>query len=138
MLAFTGYATFQPAEDSELAAALAAGYGFVSFSDLAEGARALKEMNGRYIGNRPCKLKKSHWQDRTPQELMKVSHKRIAALQARYTALASTSAKHSSGCPGRQEESQALQHRGTQGKACRGAAQVTLSWPCSPLPPLTH
>ena len=81
MLAFAGLATFQLGEDTELTAALAAGYGFVSFSDLAEGARALKEMNGRYIGNRPCKLKKSHWQDRTPQELMKVSH-RSAALQA--------------------------------------------------------
>ena len=88
MLAFAGFATCQLAEDTELA--LAAGFGFVSFSDLAEGARALKEMNGRYIGNRPCKLRKSHWQDRTPQELMKVSH-RSAALQAHYTALASIS-----------------------------------------------
>ena len=38
-----------------------AGYGFVSFSDAIEGARALREMNGRYIGNRPCKLSKSTW-----------------------------------------------------------------------------
>jgi len=37
------------------------GYGFVSFGDNLEGAKALKEMNGRYVGNRPCKLSKSTW-----------------------------------------------------------------------------
>jgi RNA recognition motif-containing protein len=40
------------------------GYGFVSFGDLASMVRALKEMDGKYIGNRPCKLKKSTWQAR--------------------------------------------------------------------------
>ena len=40
------------------------GYGFVSFNDHIEGARALREMNGKYIGNRPCKLSKSNWQVR--------------------------------------------------------------------------
>eukprot|EP00891_Asterochloris_glomerata_P004548 jgi/Astpho2/4548/gw1.00067.529.1_t len=63
--AFNSYATMQRAcivKDKRTNKSK--GYGFVSFSDLAEGARALKEMNGRYIGNRPCKLKKSHWQDR--------------------------------------------------------------------------
>ena len=40
------------------------GYGFVSFADSADMVRALKEMNGRYIGNRPCKLRKSTWQER--------------------------------------------------------------------------
>ena len=34
-------------------------YGFVSFTDHGEGAKALKAMNGKYIGNRPCQLKKS-------------------------------------------------------------------------------
>ena len=111
LLAVAGFAIFQLADRTlSLLLPFAAGYGFVSFSDLAEGARALKEMNGRYIGNRPCKLKKSHWQDRTPQELMKVSHRRPAALQANDTALASTFAEHSSDCPGCQEKSQALQH----------------------------
>jgi len=27
-------------------------------------AQAMREMNGKYIGNRPCKLKKSSWEDR--------------------------------------------------------------------------
>lgn len=35
------------------------GYGFVSFLDPREGVRALKEMNGKYIGSRICKLTKS-------------------------------------------------------------------------------
>lgn len=37
----------------------AKGYGFVSFMDQTEGIKALKQMNGKYIGNRPCQLKKS-------------------------------------------------------------------------------
>ena len=40
------------------------GYGFISFTDPMDFAKALKEMNGKYIGNRPCKLTKSSWKDR--------------------------------------------------------------------------
>jgi RNA recognition motif-containing protein len=40
------------------------GFGFVSFLDSADFARALKEMQGKYIGNRPCKLSKSSWDER--------------------------------------------------------------------------
>jgi len=40
------------------------GFGFVSFLDPHEFVKALKEMNGKYIGGRPCKLTKSRWQDR--------------------------------------------------------------------------
>lgn len=52
-----------------------AGYGFVSFSDAVEGAKALREMNGKYIGNRPCKLRKSSWQERTPENAHKGKRK---------------------------------------------------------------
>ncbi|KAH9294961.1 hypothetical protein KI387_038549, partial [Taxus chinensis] len=41
------------------------GYGFVSFSTPSELALALKEMNGKYVGNRPIKLRKSNWKERT-------------------------------------------------------------------------
>jgi len=41
------------------------GYGFVSFLDSQDMIRALKEMNGRYICNRPCKLTRSRWKDRS-------------------------------------------------------------------------
>ncbi|GAX77357.1 hypothetical protein CEUSTIGMA_g4803.t1 [Chlamydomonas eustigma] len=40
------------------------GFGFVSFLDSADFAKALKEMQGKYIGNRPCKLSKSTWDER--------------------------------------------------------------------------
>lgn len=40
------------------------GYGFVSFLDPADCAAALKEMNGKYVGNRPIKLRKSTWEQR--------------------------------------------------------------------------
>ncbi|CAA3027113.1 RNA-binding 42-like [Olea europaea subsp. europaea] len=44
------------------------GYGFVSFSNPADLAAALKEMNGNYVGNRPIKLRKSTWRERTDVE----------------------------------------------------------------------
>jgi len=37
------------------------GFGFVSFLDPFDCAQALKEMNGKYVGNRPIKLRKSQW-----------------------------------------------------------------------------
>jgi len=40
------------------------GYGFISFLDPQDFLRALKEMQGKYVGNRPIKLKKSKWKDR--------------------------------------------------------------------------
>eukprot|EP01130_Rhizamoeba_saxonica_P012082 TRINITY_DN505_c1_g1_i1.p1 TRINITY_DN505_c1_g1~~TRINITY_DN505_c1_g1_i1.p1 ORF type:complete len:267 (+),score=67.92 TRINITY_DN505_c1_g1_i1:487-1287(+) len=40
------------------------GFGFVSFLDSGDYVRALREMNGKYIGNRPCRLSRSRWRDR--------------------------------------------------------------------------
>ena len=40
------------------------GYGFVSFKDPQDFMRAMREMNGKYVGSRPIKLKKSNWKDR--------------------------------------------------------------------------
>lgn len=45
------------------------GFGFVSFLDAADFAKALREMNGKYIGNRPCKLTKSSWDERTIKKI---------------------------------------------------------------------
>ncbi|KAL3370283.1 hypothetical protein AABB24_007352 [Solanum stoloniferum] len=50
------------------------GYGFVSFSNPLDLAAALKEMNGKYVGNRPIKLRKSKWQERIDYEAVE-SHK---------------------------------------------------------------
>jgi RNA recognition motif-containing protein len=51
------------------------GFGFVSLLDPIEFLNALKEMNGTYIGNRPCKLKKSNWKQRDMDERMKKDKK---------------------------------------------------------------
>lgn len=44
------------------------GYGFVSLSNIQDGARALKEMQGQYIGNRPVQIKRSMPDDRTVKD----------------------------------------------------------------------
>ncbi|KAJ9067257.1 RNA-binding protein 42 [Entomophthora muscae] len=41
------------------------GYGFISFSDAGDFVKAWKEMNGKYVGNRPIKLRKSTWKERS-------------------------------------------------------------------------
>ncbi|KAI9917391.1 hypothetical protein PsorP6_013226 [Peronosclerospora sorghi] len=52
------------------------GYGFVSFADPFDCAKALREMNGKYIGNRPVKLSKSKWQERNIDVAKKKLRKR--------------------------------------------------------------
>ncbi|KAK6742314.1 hypothetical protein RB195_009900 [Necator americanus] len=39
------------------------GYGFVSFGESDDYVRAMREMDGKYVGNRPIKLRKSNWKD---------------------------------------------------------------------------
>lgn len=46
-------------------------YGFVSFLDGLECLRALREMQGKYCGQRPMKLKKSTWMQRDAKEIRK-------------------------------------------------------------------
>ena len=40
------------------------GYGFVSFKDPTDFTKAMREMNGKYVGSRPIKMRKSNWKDR--------------------------------------------------------------------------
>lgn len=40
------------------------GYGFIAFSDAGDYARAMKEMNGKYVGSKPIKMTRSSWKDR--------------------------------------------------------------------------
>lgn len=51
------------------------GFGFISFIDPFDCAKALREMNGRYIGNRPVKLMKSAWKDRDIKNVRKADRK---------------------------------------------------------------
>jgi RNA recognition motif-containing protein len=44
------------------------GYGFVSFSDPMDMLSALRDLNNKYIGNRPCTLKRSKWEDRSADQ----------------------------------------------------------------------
>lgn len=44
------------------------GYGFVSFLNANDYLKAFKEMNGKYVGNRPVKLSKSTWMQRSYQK----------------------------------------------------------------------
>lgn len=45
------------------------GFGFVSLLDSKDFLNAMREMNGKYIGNRPCKLRKSTWEERSVDHL---------------------------------------------------------------------
>ncbi|XP_031561198.1 RNA-binding protein 42-like [Actinia tenebrosa] len=49
------------------------GYGFISFKDPNDFIKAMREMNGKYIGNRPIKLRKSSWKDRNMDVVRKKS-----------------------------------------------------------------
>uniref|UniRef100_A0ABD2WNF1 RNA-binding protein 42 n=1 Tax=Trichogramma kaykai TaxID=54128 RepID=A0ABD2WNF1_9HYME len=40
------------------------GFGFVSFKDPQDFIKAMKEVNGKYVGSRPIKLRKSSWKAR--------------------------------------------------------------------------
>ena len=40
------------------------GYGFVSFDQPKDFLSAIKQMNGKYVGNRPVKVIKSNWKER--------------------------------------------------------------------------
>jgi hypothetical protein len=55
------------------------GYAFISFMDPFDCAKALREMSGKYIGNRPCKLQKSTWNERTLSEVRKKDKKKRKA-----------------------------------------------------------
>jgi RNA recognition motif-containing protein len=63
--AFVKYASFAKAKVvRDKKSNKSKGFGFVSLLDPMDFAQAMREMNGKYIGNRPCKLKKSSWEDR--------------------------------------------------------------------------
>ncbi|KAA0702752.1 RNA-binding protein 42 [Triplophysa tibetana] len=47
------------------------GYGFVSFKDPNDYVRAMREINGKYVGSRPIKLRKSSWKDRNLEVVRK-------------------------------------------------------------------
>ncbi|XP_028401582.1 RNA-binding protein 42-like [Dendronephthya gigantea] len=64
--AFAKYPSFQKAKViRERKTNKTKGYGFVSFKESSDFIKAMREMNGKYVGNRPIKLRKSTWKDRS-------------------------------------------------------------------------
>ena len=41
------------------------GFGFVSLTNVDDYIKAMREMQGKYVGNRPITLKKSDWADKS-------------------------------------------------------------------------
>lgn len=70
--AFRKYPSFQKAKvvrDSRTNKSK--GFGFVSFKNQEDFIRACREMDGKYVGNRPIKLRKSNWKDRNLDQVKK-------------------------------------------------------------------
>jgi RNA recognition motif-containing protein len=53
------------------------GYGFVSLMDPVDGGAALREVHGKYIGSRPCQLKRSATEARTVTDHKGRAKKRV-------------------------------------------------------------
>ncbi|XP_005190566.1 RNA-binding protein 42 [Musca domestica] len=58
------------------------GFGFVSFREPQDFIRAMKEMDGRYVGSRPIKLRKSTWKQRSLDVVKKKEKEKQLLLQA--------------------------------------------------------
>uniref|UniRef100_A0AC34QQR4 RNA-binding protein 42 n=1 Tax=Panagrolaimus sp. JU765 TaxID=591449 RepID=A0AC34QQR4_9BILA len=70
--AFRKYPSFQKAKVVRDARTnKSKGYGFVSFRLQDDFVRAMREMDGKYVGNRPIKLRKSNWKDRSVEVVKK-------------------------------------------------------------------
>jgi len=64
------------------------GYGFVSFKDVNDYMAAMRDMNGKYVANRPLKLRKSNWQERNVatkglKKVMETDIMKLAAMAAK-------------------------------------------------------
>ena len=63
--AFRKYSSFQKAKVvRDRRTGKTKGFGFISLGTVEDYIRAMKEMDGKYVGNRPVKLSKSKWKDR--------------------------------------------------------------------------
>ncbi|XP_023307836.2 RNA-binding protein 42 [Lucilia cuprina] len=58
------------------------GFGFVSFREPADFIKAMKEMDGRYVGSRPIKLRKSSWRQRSLDVVKKKEREKQLLLQS--------------------------------------------------------
>ena len=54
-----------------------------SFKDPHDFVQAMRDMNGKYIGSRPVKLRKSTWKDRTYEVVKKEKEKKKLGFKSR-------------------------------------------------------
>ncbi|KDQ64548.1 hypothetical protein JAAARDRAFT_28193 [Jaapia argillacea MUCL 33604] len=76
--AFNKYPSFQKARVIRDRLNGKAKYGFVAFSDPEDFLRAWKEMDGKYVGNRPVKLKKA---DQNAIRPVEIGHRKARQLE---------------------------------------------------------
>ncbi|KAI0068722.1 RNA-binding domain-containing protein [Artomyces pyxidatus] len=76
--AFDKYPSFQKARVIRDRLSQKAKYGFVAFSDPEDFLRAWKEMDGKYVGNRPIRLKKV---DQTAIRPVEIGHRKAKQLE---------------------------------------------------------
>ncbi|KAH9006835.1 RNA-binding domain-containing protein [Lactarius hatsudake] len=76
--AFNKYPSFQKARVIRDRLSQKAKYGFVAFSDPEDFLNAWKEMDGKYVGNRPIKLKKA---DSTAIRPVEIGHRKAKQLE---------------------------------------------------------
>ncbi|KAF9534279.1 hypothetical protein CPB83DRAFT_843982 [Crepidotus variabilis] len=77
--AFNKYPSFTKARVVRDRLSQKAKYGFVAFSDPEDFLRAWKEMDGKYVGNRPVKLKKA---DSTAIRPVEIGHRKAKQLES--------------------------------------------------------
>lgn len=82
---FSKYSSFQKAKVvRDKRTNKSKGFGFISFKEPGDFIKAMKEMNGRYVGSRPIKLHKSTWKNRA-LDVVRKKEKEKAALLALLT-----------------------------------------------------
>lgn len=78
---FTKFPSFQRAKViRDKRTSKSKGYGFISFKEPQDFIRAMKEMDGKYVGSRPIKLRKSTWRQRGMEERRKKEAEKKALL----------------------------------------------------------
>ena len=107
------------------------GYGFVSFGNPFECAKAMRAMEGKYVGSRPVKIKKSNWQERNIGHVRRQGRNYRRANVVSHHLLKGKGAKHG-GPKGGQTYSRGRQ-QGTASTASHGNASTrgkvgTLAW----------
>lgn len=72
---FKKYASIAKAKVVQDGAGVSKGYGFVSFLQPLDCAKAIREMDQTWLGSRPIRVKRSDWKDRNMNQVLKKNKK---------------------------------------------------------------